>query len=106
VRPIFVTTKERVDLLSDVPSMTDLGHPELDTPIWRGILAPKGIPADRFALLERAFLEAAKDERFRAQMKELGEFMAPAPGKDFERLVRTESAAMAVIAKQLGLGPK
>jgi tripartite-type tricarboxylate transporter receptor subunit TctC len=106
VRCLFVTTKERVELLPDVASMTDLGHPELDTPIWRGILGPKGIPSDRLALLEKAFLEAAQDEHFRNQMKELGEFISPAAAKDFERLVRTESAMMGTIAKQLGLGPK
>ncbi len=106
VRPVFVTTRERVALLPEVPSMTDLGHPELDTPIWRGILGPKGIPPERLALLEKAFIEAAKSERFLKQMKELGEFISPSPGKDFELLVRTESAEMAAIAKQLGLGPK
>jgi tripartite-type tricarboxylate transporter receptor subunit TctC len=106
VRCLFVTTKERVELLPDVPSMTDLGRPDLDTPIWRGVLGPKGIPADRLALLEKAFLEAAKTEPFQKKMKDLGEFVSPTPGKEFEQLVRNESAAMAAIAKQLGLTPK
>ncbi|HSB67881.1 MAG TPA: tripartite tricarboxylate transporter substrate binding protein [Candidatus Methylomirabilis sp.] len=106
VRPLFVTTKERIELLPDVPGMTDLGHPELDTPIWRGILGPKGIPADRVAILERAFREAAKSPSFLQSMKDLGEFITATTGKEFEQMVKAEAATMAVIAKQIGLAPK
>lgn len=106
VRPLFVTTRERVDLLPDVPGVADLGHPELDTPIWRGILGPKGIPADRVTILERAFREAARSEKFQNQMKELAEFIVASSGKEFEQMVRAEAAAMAAIAKQIGLGQK
>ena len=106
VRPIFITTKERVELLPDVPGVADLGHPELDTPIWRGILGPRGMAADRVAILEKAFREAAQSQRFRNQMKELAEFVVASTGKEFEEMVRAEAAAMAAIAKQIGLAPK
>lgn len=106
VRCLFVATRERLEILPDVPGVADLGHPELDTPIWRGILGPRGIPADRVALLEGAFREAAKSPAFQKTMKGLGEFIVASTGKEFEQMVRAEAAAMAIIAKQIGLGPK
>lgn len=106
VRCLFVTTRERLEILPDVPGVADLGHPELDTPIWRGILGPKGIPADNVAILERAFREAAKSPSFLKQMKDLGEFTVGSTGKEFEQMVRAEAAAMAIVAKQIGLAPK
>lgn len=106
VRAIFVTTRERISELPDVPCATDLGHPEASTPIWRGIIGPKGLPADRVAILEKAFREAAQTQKVKDHLKEMGETVVASTGKPFEELVRSEFAAMAVVAKEIGLAPK
>lgn len=107
VRGLFVTTYDRVSMLPDVPSIKDLGLPEnLQTILWRGILAPKGVPADRLAILEKAFQQAAQTEKVKTILAKQGEVSIGSTGKKFEELVRSEAAANTAVAKQLGLSPK
>jgi len=106
VRPLFITTKERIEALPDVIGVEDLGHPQVETYIWRGILGPKGIPIDRIGIIDKAVRQAAQTEKVKDQLKKLGEMTWVISGKQFEEQVRQEITAMATIAKQLGLSPK
>jgi len=106
VRPIFVTTRERIKVLPEVAGVSDLGHPETEFFLWRGIVGPKGIPADRLVILEKAFREAAQTDKMRGHLDKLGEMVTASTGKEFEELVRSEFAAVAIIAKEIGLAPK
>ena len=106
VRAVFVTTRERISELPDVPCASDLGHPEDATFIWRGIIGPKRLPADRVAILEKAFREGAQTQKMKNYLKELGETVVASTGKPFEELVRSEFAAMTLVAKEIGLSPK
>jgi tripartite-type tricarboxylate transporter receptor subunit TctC len=106
VRPLFVTTREGVDLLPGVPGVASLGPNVPDTFIWRGVIGPKGIPADRLATLEKALQQAAQSEKVQKSLRDLGETMTFGSGKQFEEAVRTEAAAMAKSAKEIGLSPK
>ncbi len=106
VRPLFVTTKERVDALPDTPGVTELGRSAPETFIWRGIVSPKGVPAERVAILAKAFQQAVQSDAVRAKLKELGEAPVVADGQEFEKLAREETAEMAKVAKELGLSPK
>jgi tripartite-type tricarboxylate transporter receptor subunit TctC len=44
VRPILVTSNERVSILPDVPSVKEAGLPEMQMDFWAGIAAPAGTP--------------------------------------------------------------
>jgi len=46
VLAMAVTGTDRSPMLPDVPTISELGHPELVTYAWAGLLAPAGVPAD------------------------------------------------------------
>ena len=52
LRPIAVTSKQRMKDLPDVPTMIESGYPQVGfhPDVWQGILAPAGTPA---AIVER-----------------------------------------------------
>jgi tripartite-type tricarboxylate transporter receptor subunit TctC len=52
VRPLGVTTKQRVAVLPDVPTMNEQGTP-METGAWFGLLAPAGTPPVAVAWLSR-----------------------------------------------------
>lgn len=106
VRAIFVTTRERIGELPGVVCASDLKHPEAATPIWRGVLGPAQIPADRLAIFEKAFRQGAQTQKVKDHLKALGETVVASSGKEFEALVLSEAAAMAAVAKEIGLAPK
>ncbi len=106
VRPLFVTTAERVKSLPNVPGTVDLGLPDAATNVWRGILGPKGIPADRLAILEKAFQDACLSPKVKEFFEQQGDEAVGGPGKEFEKMVRAEAKGNAIIAKQIGLSPQ
>jgi tripartite-type tricarboxylate transporter receptor subunit TctC len=100
---LLVTTAKRVDAVPQAASLTDIGVPEAQTVLWHGLIAPKGIPADRMAILENAFREAARSERFRQYMQSRGIEVEASSAADFRKLIDSEYAAMGDVMRSLGL---
>ena len=44
IKALALTTKARSGFLPNLPSMTELGFPQYDVPLWLGITAPAGLP--------------------------------------------------------------
>jgi tripartite-type tricarboxylate transporter receptor subunit TctC len=103
---LLVTTAKRVDAVPGASSLTDIGAPEAQTVLWHGLIAPKGVPEDRMAVLEKAFREAARSERFRNYMQSRGIEVEASSAADFRNLIDTEYAAMGDVMKSLGLAKK
>lgn len=101
---LLVTSRERADVLPETASVTDIGVPQAATVSWRGIIGPKGLPADRLAILERAFRQAAQSEKFREFAIKEGGKAVGSTAVEFGELIRTEYKAFAQIVKDLGLG--
>jgi tripartite-type tricarboxylate transporter receptor subunit TctC len=106
VRPLFVTTAQKVESLPNVPGTADLGLPDAATYVWRGILGPKGIPADRLAILEKAFQDACRSPKVKDFFEKQGDEAVGGTGNELEKMVRAEAKGNAVIAKQIGLSPQ
>lgn len=100
---LLIMSPERNAQLPDAAGLTDLGIPDEATVLWRGIIAPKGVPADRLAILEKAFTEAAKSERFRTFMSARGEDTRGSGAADFRKLIETEHEALGKVMKAVGL---
>jgi len=109
VRAVFCSTKDKVDVIPNMATVVDLGVPEAETISWRGIFGPKGIPVDRIAILEQAFLKAAETDKVKgnsALSPDTGEKLIHVSGKPFEQKVRTEYDVIANVMKTLDLGLK
>jgi tripartite-type tricarboxylate transporter receptor subunit TctC len=107
VRGIFVTTYERVKSLPNIPGIKDLNLPkEVETLVWRGIVGPKGIPAERMAILEKAFQKAARSQKVTEFLEKQGDDIIASSSEDFEKRVRLEFKTNASVAKEIGLSAK
>jgi len=103
---LMVTATERTPVLPDTTSLTELGVAETASELWRGIVAPKGLPADRLAILEQAFHQATQQRKFVEFESTRGETAVGGRGADFAKLIRSEYQANAEILKSLGLMKK
>ena len=52
----------------DVPTLTELGHPNSDVPIWFSVWAPAGTPRDIVDKLNAKIVEIAKSDDMKARM--------------------------------------
>jgi len=105
-RGLFVTTASRVKALPGVPGLLDLGIPEAEAGILRGVIGPKGIPADRLAILEEAFKQATESQKVKDFLEKKGEKFMNLSGREFQKIMRSDAAGNNSVAKKLGLSPK
>jgi len=87
---ILVTSKEPVDLMPDVPTVTSLGHPEDETHIWHVFLVKAGTPPQIEKALETALSKMPQNAEFSAFLKSAGVEWSFAPGAEFAPKVQEE----------------
>ena len=99
---LAVTARKRSALAPEVPSVAELGYPQLESLAWIGLLAPAGTPAPT---LERLSAETIKGMRAADVRELLGkqgfDVVADTPD-DFRRWIRAESMKWARVIKASG----
>jgi tripartite-type tricarboxylate transporter receptor subunit TctC len=90
-------TQTRHPSFPDVPAMVEFGKTDLDrqvlalygstAEIGRAMMAPPGIPADRLAVLRRAFETMLNDPSFRQEVESRNLEFGPMPGAELQRLI-------------------
>lgn len=102
MRPLAVTALARNVQASDVPSVAELGFPQLESLAWNGLLAPGGTPP---AVVERLVVETVKAMREREAREALGKLgfdvVASTP-QEFSRWIRAESEKWARVIRASG----
>ncbi|MBN9407888.1 MAG: tripartite tricarboxylate transporter substrate binding protein [Burkholderiales bacterium] len=97
--PIGVTSRQRVPLMPDLPTLAEAGAP-VEVTTHFGFLAPQGTPAAVVEKLAAAFTDAARDPAFLASMEGMQTPVDVKPGAEFAKALVAESAAFdPVIAK-------
>jgi tripartite-type tricarboxylate transporter receptor subunit TctC len=61
LRALAVVGKKRLEVAPDLPSMAELGYPNIDVPNWTGVVAPAGTPQPVIAVLNREIAAALAD---------------------------------------------
>lgn len=103
---MFTTGPDPIASLPGVATLTDLGMPEVSTQLWHGVLAPKGLPADKLAILQKAFQQAAQSDKFREFVESKGMVVKGTTSKEFRELLDREYVAMGEVMATIGLTKK
>lgn len=81
MRPLWVYLEKRSPDFPDVPTIGELGHPELTVlAAHRVVTAPPGMPRDRLAILREAFDAATRDPEVLARFKKMKARIDPVVG--------------------------
>ena len=78
IKGFAVTSKSRLAVAPDLPTVDEAGLPGFYMSNWRGLWAPKGTPADIVAKLNGAVRSALADPTVRKRLAELGQELLPA----------------------------
>lgn len=105
MKAIAVFGEERSDALPNVPTSVEQGYPDLITGNYYFIMAPKGLPEDARAKLEKAVLEAAKTPEVAEKLKAAG-LGAPADGEALAAMLRSEFDKWRPFVERLDLAAK
>ena len=104
LRAYAFSGKQRSRHLPNVPTVGELGYPELQLMGWVGLVGSPKLPAPVLAKIQAAALKAASDPRVQARLAELG--VEPDINVDTPALQREDretSERNAAIVKQYGI---
>lgn len=102
LKALAVTSKQRSRFLPDVPTLAELGYPDMTTTIWFGLLAPADTPKPVSDAIFAAAVKAQADPALRARL-EAQNFDVPSESGDaFAKSIAAESAVWARLVKATG----
>jgi tripartite-type tricarboxylate transporter receptor subunit TctC len=78
IKAFAVTSRTRLDVLPNLPTMQEAGSPNFEFTIWHGLYAPRGTPRPVIDSLNKALQAALADPTIRARFAEVGTQLFPA----------------------------
>ena len=99
---IAVTSPQRSRHLPQVPTLAELGYPELNTTIWFGLLAPAAAPAPVLEAIAAATQKAQADSGYRARLEAQGFDVPQEYGDAFAATIARETARWAEVVRATG----
>lgn len=103
VRPIAVMAPERLPAFPDVPTLKEQTGSDWTMGAWRGVAAPKGLPADVAARLQTAVRAVYDSAEFGEFMAGRGFGMIWKGGDDFRDFMAQSDADLGAVMKSVGL---
>lgn len=86
VRPLAISGRKRVAMAPDIPTLVELGYPDLVGENWLGFLGPAGVPRAVLERLHREVMFLAKDPEIADRLARLGithQPLSPAEFRDY-----------------------
>ncbi|EHR70925.1 hypothetical protein BurJ1DRAFT_2083 [Burkholderiales bacterium JOSHI_001] len=103
VRPLVIMASQRSALFPNVPTLKEATGSDWATGAWRGIAAPKGLPAPVAARLEAAVKKAYDSKEYKDFMAQRGFGMLWGNGKEFAGFMAKSDADMKAVMTAVGL---
>ena len=100
LRPLAVTTRQRLASFPQLPTMPEAGIKGYEASVWNGILAPAGTPKDVVARVNVQAAQAVKE--ITPALTEIGAFPMYATPEQFAAFVRSEVVKWADVVKRSG----
>jgi tripartite-type tricarboxylate transporter receptor subunit TctC len=97
---------KRSSVLADVPTVAEVGLPELDASIWFGLMAPAGTPQPILDKLSTTLNTLLKSEALLSQLKTMGYEPLGGTPEDFNRYVASELRKWTAAAAAAGVQKK
>jgi len=105
IRALAVTTRGRSPLLPDVPSVVELGLPQLVAENYFGVSGPAGLPKEVIDKLGKALADIVADPAIAKRFEELGITPMKLGGAEFTQFVAKQVADWGPAIKAADLKP-
>lgn len=103
IKAIAVTTAKRSVLLPNVPTVAESGYPGMDASTWIALVAPRGLPPEVHARLEKALAEAVADPDTQRKLNDNGIEPHYAPGRQVSDMIEKEIPQMRAVAQRANI---
>jgi tripartite-type tricarboxylate transporter receptor subunit TctC len=102
LRALAVTSRERIDLLPDVPAASEV-LPGFTNAGWFGLMAPAGTPREAIDRIQRDSAKIVLSDEFRARLAQQGMTPVGNTPTEFAAAIREESARWGTVIRERGI---
>ncbi|MVW71508.1 tripartite tricarboxylate transporter substrate binding protein [Bordetella sp. 15P40C-2] len=102
LRPLAVTSSQRVGLLKDVPTMQEAGQKDFEAVAWFGLFAPAGTPAPIVQKLNAGAVKVLNSDKVKAQFEKMGGITGNTTVAEFDAYVKAEHEKWKRVIKETG----
>ena len=102
-RALAVTSARRLPSLPDVPTMAELGYPEVVVSNWLGLIGPKGTPPAVVKKLNESFNKALAAPDMREKITGPGNEVGGGTPEEFAAFIAAENKRWAALVKAKGI---
>jgi tripartite-type tricarboxylate transporter receptor subunit TctC len=106
LKVLAITTGEREPLLPQIPTVAEVGFPQLEMDIWYGVAAPARTPTPVVQALHERFTAAANSPDVVAQLRAQGMRVVTSTPAEFRALTAKEVDRYRTIMRELDLKPE
>jgi tripartite-type tricarboxylate transporter receptor subunit TctC len=103
LRGLAVTGPKRLAAMPDIPTMAEVGHPELAVEDWVGFAVKAGTPPDIVAKLNTTVNKVLNEDQMRESFAKIGAEPAGGTPEAFGALVQSQVAHWSKVVKDAGL---
>lgn len=100
---VVVGSSRRLPQVPQVPTITELGMPQLDIPGWTGVVTRRGTPEPILNRLHDAVVKAVQSPDVVQRYTDLGLEIAPSSRDEFERLIQSETTRWGDVIRAAGV---
>src|SRR5260221_1310762 len=105
VKALAVTSLKRSTLSPEVPSVAELGYPQLESLAWIGVLAPASTARDVISRLHEETVRGMRGQETRDALGKQGFDVVANSPEEFARWIRAESDKWAKVIRASGATP-
>ena len=102
-RALAVTSEKRLPSLPNVPTMAELGYPQVTVSNWLGLVAPKGTPPAVVKKLNDAYNQALAMPDMREKIVAPGNVVGGGTPEEFAALIAAEGKRWPALVKSAGI---
>ncbi|MGE4337754.1 MAG: Bug family tripartite tricarboxylate transporter substrate binding protein [Pigmentiphaga sp.] len=106
LRPLALTSRQRVKRLPDVPTLDEVGFPAFEVQNWSAIFVPDGTPTDVIQTLHDAFAPAVLSEDWQGFVTGLGAYADVLTPQETAEWVQAELRQYREVLPRVGVFPE
>jgi tripartite-type tricarboxylate transporter receptor subunit TctC len=99
LKALATTASKRIAGLPDIPTVKELGFPNLELEGWNGVFAPAKTPKDIIDRLNKEMVALGKNPEHRAQLEKQGQEAVYSTPDELASYVKAESAKWGRVIK-------